>query len=357
MKIQKEKEIFRKKIKDSLETFQNIFDNSTVAIYVQEEDGTFIDVNHAAVNLYGYEKEYLIGKTPEVVDAPGKNDLHRIGQILKKAFGGEPGQFEFWARRKNGEVFPKIVSVERGKYFGKDVIFAYAIDITALKRNELIKTIQYNISREILIESDFETLFRKVKEELAQLIETKNFIVAIYNKAQNTIRIPFVSDEKEKVPKEIPLERTVTGFTIKSGKTQILLKEEVEKMKKIGTVIPIGTIPEIWVGIPMVSKEEVFGVIIVHSYDNRSAFDLDDIGVLELVANQLSLLFEKKKAEGKLEEYRKNLEKMVNERTAELKEKNMTLERYNKAFIGREFRIKELRDQVAKLKKRLGEET
>lgn len=356
IKIQKEKELFRKKLEESLETFQNIFDNSTVAIYVQDEDGTLIDVNHAAVNLYGYEKEYLIGKTPVVVDAPGKNDLNKIWQILKRAFEGEPSQFEFWAKRKNGEIFPKIVSVEKGKYFGKDVIFAYAFEITDFKRNELIKTIQYNIAREILAESEFETLFGKVKEELSRLIETKNFIVALYDEGRDSIRIPFVSDEKEKVPGEIPVGTTLTGFTIKSGKTQILLGEDIEKMKKSGKLKNFGTVPEVWIGVPMSSNSKVLGVIVIQSYSNRSEFKQDDIAVLELVANQLSIFLEKKRTEDELAEYRKSLEKKVAERTAELEEKNRDLERYNKAFRGREFRIKELRDQVDELKKRLGEE-
>lgn len=50
-----------------------------------------------------------------------------------------------------------------------------------------------------------------------------------------------------------------------------------------------------------------------------------------------------------------HLEKIVAERTAELEEKNNELERFNNLFVGREFRIKELRDQVADLKRKLNE--
>ena len=46
------------------------------------------------------------------------------------------------------------------------------------------------------------------------------------------------------------------------------------------------------------------------------------------------------------------LEQRVTERTAELAHKNAELEHFNKLFIDREFRIKELRDQVARLHKR-----
>lgn len=56
-----------------------------------------------------------------------------------------------------------------------------------------------------------------------------------------------------------------------------------------------------------------------------------------------------KKAEQELEAYRTHLEKKVAERTVELKEKVNELERMNDLFVGREFRIKELRDRLKAL--------
>lgn len=50
-----------------------------------------------------------------------------------------------------------------------------------------------------------------------------------------------------------------------------------------------------------------------------------------------------------LKKHREHLEELVRERTVELKTQNAELERFNKLFIGREFRIKELRDKVKKL--------
>jgi PAS domain S-box-containing protein len=62
---------------------------------------------------------------------------------------------------------------------------------------------------------------------------------------------------------------------------------------------------------------------------------------------------EKKKMEIELRLHRDELEKLVKERTAELEEKNIQLERFNKLFVGREFRVKELKNQVKALKEKL----
>ena len=61
-----------------------------------------------------------------------------------------------------------------------------------------------------------------------------------------------------------------------------------------------------------------------------------------------------KKAEEELKKYREHLEELVNERTKKLEEKNRELEHMNSLFVGREFRIKELRDKINELEKKNG---
>lgn len=62
---------------------------------------------------------------------------------------------------------------------------------------------------------------------------------------------------------------------------------------------------------------------------------------------------EQKETEAELEQHRLHLEKLVKERTAELEKQKEELERLNKLFVGREFRIKNLREEVKSLKKKL----
>ncbi len=58
-------------------------------------------------------------------------------------------------------------------------------------------------------------------------------------------------------------------------------------------------------------------------------------------------------AEEELAKHREHLEELVRERTTELEERNDELQRFHDATIDREFRIKELRDELDKLKKEL----
>ena len=59
---------------------------------------------------------------------------------------GKPGRFEFWGKRRSGEIFPKDVIANKGKYFGKNVIITTARDITASKlAEEALKTSESNL--------------------------------------------------------------------------------------------------------------------------------------------------------------------------------------------------------------------
>ncbi len=125
-----------KALKESEESYRGLFNSVQEAIYIQDESGVFLDVNEGAVKMYGYEREYFIGKTPEFVSAPGLNDLPKVAQSVQKAFNGEPQQFEFWGVRKNGEIFPKDVRLYPGIYFNRKVVIALAQDITERKKAE-----------------------------------------------------------------------------------------------------------------------------------------------------------------------------------------------------------------------------
>lgn len=121
---------------ESERNYRELFDFITDAIYVLNPEGVFIDVNSGATRLYGYSREELIGATPEMLSAEGRNDLEMNRRCIEKAFNGESQNFVWWGKRKNGEVFAKDVVLNRGRYFGKDVVIALGRDITERRQAE-----------------------------------------------------------------------------------------------------------------------------------------------------------------------------------------------------------------------------
>lgn len=125
------------KIQESESSYRGIFNTIQQAIYILDPEGKFIDVNEGAEVMYGYSREEFIGKTPEFLSAPGKNDFAVVIRKIHMALAGEPQRLEFWGLRKNNEIFPKDVRLYKGEYFSKDVIIAVGTDISERKQAEL----------------------------------------------------------------------------------------------------------------------------------------------------------------------------------------------------------------------------
>ncbi|MBI5772030.1 MAG: PAS domain S-box protein [Verrucomicrobia bacterium] len=122
---------------ESRRTYLGVFNSVTEAIYVQDESGVFLDVNEGAARMYGWTRAELTGRTPADVAAPDRNDLPAVVAMSARVFAtGQPESFEFWGRRRNGDVFPKACVMSRGKFFGRDVLITTARDITGQKHAE-----------------------------------------------------------------------------------------------------------------------------------------------------------------------------------------------------------------------------
>jgi len=127
---------------EGVRSYRALFDAVSDAVYVQDREGRFLDVNRGAVEMYGYTREEFLGRTPDFLSAPGRNDLEALKHRVRAAFAGRTQVFEWWGVRKNGEVFPKEVVLNPAVYFGQEVVIASARDVTqrygseeALRRN------------------------------------------------------------------------------------------------------------------------------------------------------------------------------------------------------------------------------
>ena len=123
-------------VRASEEGYRNLFNSINDAIYVLDEKGRLIDANKGAETMYGCERAALLGKTPDILAAPGSTVLTDVATAITKAREGEPQLIEFSGVRSDGTTFPQEVRFVPATHGGNRAVIAVARDISERKRIE-----------------------------------------------------------------------------------------------------------------------------------------------------------------------------------------------------------------------------
>lgn len=155
-----------------LKSYYGVINNAIDAIYILDKEGTFVDVNDAALKMYGYTREFFIGKTPEFLAAPDKNNMSDVMEKINRAFNGENIEFDFWGLRKNREEFPKIVRLSKVNYLGKESLAAFGLDISD----------RYNAEQKLKSSKErYKTIFNQVPLSITQIDNMGNIVDINYH--------------------------------------------------------------------------------------------------------------------------------------------------------------------------------
>lgn len=131
----------------SQETFRGIFDRIGQALFIQDIDGRFIDINSGAEQLFGYSRSGLIGQTHAFLHEQGLTDLPAIKQLMACAASGTPQVFESMARSNPGRIFPIEVRLHATQYFGQNALIAAIVDISERKNAALRLEIEHDLAQ------------------------------------------------------------------------------------------------------------------------------------------------------------------------------------------------------------------
>ena len=101
-----------REVADSARLFYQAFLHSTNAMELTDRDGFLIDVNPAFERIYGYSKDELIGRKPNVV-ASGKTDLSTYVQMWKQLLDPDGGSWsgELVNRDRRGVDHPVLLTI------------------------------------------------------------------------------------------------------------------------------------------------------------------------------------------------------------------------------------------------------
>ena len=153
--------------------------------------------------------------------------------------------------------------------------------VDALKDVEKINYTLYDISNAVNTTRNLEELYQSIYDSLNRLMPLPNFYIAIYDNKKKIINFEYFIDEyDDDFPIIDNLEEPgcLTGEVILTGRP-LFLKENmlIERNRKNKIV---GTVPKIWVGVPLIVRDTVIGVICVQHYSDPDYFSHQHLEIL-----------------------------------------------------------------------------
>lgn len=128
---------FRREAEKQLQLFKMAVHNTSEAVIITDSDARILEVNPAYCQITGYSRQEVLGKNPNIT----RSDRHEP-EFYQDMWANlnQNGEWsgEIWDRRKNGEVFPKWLSINAVNDGQSDYTYYVGVfmDISSLKQAE-----------------------------------------------------------------------------------------------------------------------------------------------------------------------------------------------------------------------------
>ena len=135
---------------------------------------------------------------------------------------------------------------------------------------------------------------------VAKVIHAENFFVVFHNKATGLFEEVYTVDQNDLPAPPSRLEKSTTAYIFRTGEALIITPETFRKLEALGEVALVGTRSASWIGVPLKTRDDTIGVIVVQDYEREDLYTEDDKNFLAHIGAQVALAIERKQAEGAL---------------------------------------------------------
>ncbi|MDD3312443.1 PAS domain S-box protein [Pseudodesulfovibrio sp.] len=324
-------------LKFSERQYRDIFTYANNGIFQSTPDGRLIKANAAAARILGYESpEALLAEVLDIATQcyAVREDRQRFLDAIRERDSVE--QCEMHLRRRDGKPIWVLANIRtiRDEQGGVACFEGFLQDITERKNSERTTRAMYAISKAITTSGDLHDLYATIHAILGEVIDATNFYIGLLDPQEDRIVLPYFEDERDAnydiVNVSNPKTKSLTAHVVRTGRPLLVTRDDIatpEHMERTGY---IGTLPAVWLGVPLKIKGVIIGAMAVQHYTNPAHYTEEDVSFMEAVSEQVALAIERKANMEELTRLNEELESKVEERTRELGRKATQLETANR---------------------------
>nr|WP_246261095.1 sensor domain-containing diguanylate cyclase [Alteromonas ponticola] len=141
---------------------------------------------------------------------------------------------------------------------------------------------------------DISVFYEGICTSLSSIVDTTNFFIARLNSARQELEFVYfrdtagLLDDLTGEPPARPLGRGFTELVLDSGRPTLLTGEDIRQLCLRGERVANKLNATSWLGVPLITSDEVFGAIVIQSYTEQVQFDESDVNLLTFVSNNIS---------------------------------------------------------------------
>jgi two-component system cell cycle sensor histidine kinase/response regulator CckA len=267
------------------------------AITILDAQYHIVRVNGQFTRMFGFAPEEAVGQAIDTLIVPEEHALEsqHINQAVQQ---GERVLVETQRLHKDGSRVDVSISSAPVR-IGETTVGIYVLyrDIREQKRVQAVSSALHRIAERTHAAEELPDFFAAVHAIVAELMYARNFFIVLYDPETQALSFPYYVDERdETVPAKRP-GRGLTEFVLRTGETLRATPEVIEELRVQGHIELKGPEPVDWLGVPLRSANQTFGVLVVQSYNQQIRFRERDGEILTFVSQQLASAIDHKKNE------------------------------------------------------------
>lgn len=315
-------------LRDGEAKYHAFFDAELDAIFlIEQATGQIIDANRSAERQYGCALDDLLQMT--IVDLSAEPDVTRRDLQLSSVY--TPLRYH---RKRDGSVFPAEVTANSFVWQNRSVVMVAVRDIAERQRAEDAlkqrnrELAMLNRSAQALTSTlHLSEVLELVLDELRRLLDVSASSIWLIDPTTRDLVCRQATGPRAETVRgwRISVDQGIVGWTAKNDQSVIITDAQTDERHFPGVDRSTGMPMRSIVSVPLRVKHEVIGVI--QAVDEMPArFDASSLRLIELLANSAAIAVENARLYEQIQHHASDLERRVDERTAELQREQARLQ-------------------------------
>ena len=284
-------------------------------IWLKNPEGFYLSCNKMFENFFGAKEADIVGKTDYDFVDKALADFFRDND-RKAMAAGKPSVNEEWltfasdGHKALVETIKMPMVDDGGTMIG---VLGISRDITerdltekTAKRVAEVQTVLREIAEFAVISNTLEELYGKVHQAVGRVLPAEIFLVNLLDEAAQEIVVPYNSQKADFILTRRPLAQGMTEYIMRLGRAALFSSSDMERLRESGeyTLEQVQKIKmQQCLGAPLIdSQGTAFGMIVSILLDDTQTFHSEDVDIFSVIAAQVSLAIERKRAEEALRE-------------------------------------------------------